>query len=50
MRLYCVFGMASRMNHVASCGVSVVCRLFMITGLVMLGGLRVVMCSMRKVL
>jgi hypothetical protein len=48
MRLHCVFGVASRMNHVASRGMSVVCRLFMVTGLVMLGGLCVVTRSMRN--
>jgi hypothetical protein len=49
MCLHGVFGVASRMNHVASRDVSVVGRLFMVTGLVMLGGLRVVICGMRKV-
>ena len=34
MSLHCFFGMPPRMKHVAPRGVSVVCRLFVIAGLV----------------
>jgi hypothetical protein len=50
MGLHRVFGVASGMNYVASRGMGVVCSLFMVASLVMLGGFRVVTRSMRKVL
>ena len=37
------------MNHVAPCGVSMVCGLFVLPGVVMLGGFSVVMRRMREV-
>ena len=46
--LHCLFSMPSGMNHVAPCGVSMVCRLFVISGVVMLGGFPVVVGGMRK--
>ena len=46
--LHCLFSMPSGMNHVAPCSVSMVCRLFVISGVVMLGGFPVVVGGMRK--
>ena len=46
--LHCLFSMPSGMNHVAPCGVSMVCRLFVMSGVVMLGGFPVVVGGMRK--
>jgi hypothetical protein len=37
MSLYCLFSMPSAMDHVAPRGVSVVCRLFVMSSIVMLG-------------
>jgi len=45
-----VFSVASSMNHVATSGVSMVCRLFMVSSLVMLSGFAMVTRGMRKVL
>lgn len=45
-----VFSVASSMNHVATSGVGMVCRLFMVSSLVMLGGFPMVTRGMRKVL
>ena len=50
MSFDCVLGVASCMNHVATRRVGMVCRLFVMTRLVMLGGFRVVTGGMRKVL
>jgi hypothetical protein len=38
MGLHCVFGVASRMNHMSHRGVSMVCRGFVMSSLVMFGG------------
>ena len=48
MSLYCLFSMPSAMNYVAPRGVSVVCRLFVMSGIVVLGGLLVVTRGMLK--
>ena len=45
-----VFSVASSMNHVATSGVGMVCRLFMVSSLVMLSGFAMVTRGMRKVL
>jgi hypothetical protein len=50
MSLYCLFSMPSAMNYVASRGVSVVCRLFVMSGIAVLGGLLVVTRGMLKML
>ena len=42
MCLHCLFSMPSGMNDVAPRGVSVVGRLFMVSGIVVFGGLLVV--------
>ena len=44
-----LFSMPSAMNYVAPRGVSVVCRLFVMSGIVVLGGLLVVTGGMLKV-
>jgi len=49
MKLYRLFSMPSAMNYVAPRGVSVVCRLFVVSGIVLLGGLFVVVGRMLKV-
>jgi hypothetical protein len=49
MRLHGLFGMPSAMNYVAPRGVSVVCRLFVMSGIVVLGGLLVVTGGMLEV-
>jgi hypothetical protein len=48
MSLHGLFSMPSAMNYVAPCGVRVVCRLFVMSGIVVLGGLLVVTGSMLK--
>jgi hypothetical protein len=50
MSLYCLFSMPSAMNYVAPRGVSVVCRLFVMSGIAVLGGLLVVTRGMLKML
>jgi len=50
MSLHGLFSMPSAMNYVASRGVSVVCRLFVMSGIVVLGGLLVVTRGMLKML
>ena len=47
--LRCIFSVASSMNHVAPRGVSMVCRLFVVSGIVVLGGLLVVVGGMLEV-
>jgi len=47
--LHGLFSMPSAMNHVASRGVSMVCRLFVVSGIVVLGGLLVVTGGMLEV-
>ena len=42
MSLHCLFSVPSAMNYVAPRGVSVVCRLFVMSGVMVLGGLLVV--------
>ena len=49
MGLHGLFSMPSAMNYVTSRGVSVVCRLFVMSGIVVFGGLLVVMGSMLEV-
>jgi hypothetical protein len=49
MRLHCLFGVTLRMNHMAHRSVSMMCRCFMASGLVMLGGFLVMMRRMREV-
>jgi len=49
MSLHGLFSMPSAMNYVASRSVSVVCRLFVTSGIVMLGGLLVMMGGMFEV-
>jgi hypothetical protein len=49
MSLYCLFSMPSAMNYVTPRGVSVVCRLFVMSGIVVLGGLLVVVGGMFKI-
>ena len=49
MSLHSLFSMPSAMNYVAPRGVSVVCRLFVMSGIVVLGGLLVVMGGMLEV-
>ena len=46
--LHCFFSVSSGMNHVAPRGVSMVCRLFVMSGLVMLGCFPVVASGMRQ--
>jgi uncharacterized membrane protein len=48
MGLHCLFSMPPRMNRMTMRDVSVVCRRFVVSGLVMLGGLPMVMGRMRK--
>src|ERR1700722_14742971 len=48
MGLNCLFSVPSGMNHVGPRGVSVVCRLFVMSGVVMLGGFPVVAGGMRQ--
>jgi hypothetical protein len=48
--LRCIFSVASSMNHVAPRGVSMVCRLFVVTSLMMFGGFPVMTRGMREVL
>ena len=50
MSLHCLLSMPSAMNYVAPSGVSVVCRLFVMSGIVVFGGLLVVMGGMLEVL
>jgi hypothetical protein len=47
--LHCVFGVASRMNHMPHRGVSMVCRCLVVPSLMMLGGFRVMMRRVREV-
>jgi hypothetical protein len=47
--LHCLFGVASSVNHMASRDVSMVCRCFVVSSLVMLGGFLVMTRCMRKV-
>ena len=49
MSLHGLFSMPSAMNYVTSRGVSVVCRLFVMSGIVVFGGLLVVMGGMLEV-
>jgi hypothetical protein len=49
MSLHSLFSMPSAMNYVAPSGVSVVCRLFVMSGIVVFGGLLVVMGGMLEV-
>ena len=49
MSLHRLFSMPSAMNYVAPRGVSVVCRLFVMSGIVVLGGLLMVMGGMLEV-
>jgi len=49
MSLHGLFSMPSAMNYVAPRGVSVVCRLFVMSGIVVLGSLLVVTGSMLEV-
>jgi hypothetical protein len=49
MGLHGFFSMPSAMNYVASRGVCVVCRLFVMSGIVVFGGLLVVMGGMLEV-
>ena len=49
MGLHSLFSVASRMNHMSHRGVSMVCRCFMASSLVMLGGFVVMMRRMREV-
>ena len=48
MGLNCLFSVPSGMNHVGPRGVSVVCRLFVMSRVVMLGGFPVVAGGMRQ--
>jgi hypothetical protein len=48
MSLHGLLSMPSAMNYVAPRGVSVVCRLFVVSGIVVLGGLLVVTGGMLK--
>ena len=48
MSLHCLFSVPSGMNDVAPRGVSVVCRLFVMSGVVMLGRFPVVASGVRK--
>ena len=50
MGLHCLFSIASGMNRVTMRGVSVVCRCFVVSSLMMLGSLPVVMRRMREML
>jgi hypothetical protein len=50
MSLYGVIRVVSGVNHVTPRGVSMVCRLFMMSGLMMLGGFHMVMRGMGKML
>ena len=49
MGLHCLFGVASRMNHMSHRGMSMVCRCFVASSLVMLGGFIVMPRRMREV-
>jgi hypothetical protein len=49
MSLHGLFSMPSAMNYVAPRGVSVMCRLFVMSGIVVLGGLLVVVGGMLEV-
>jgi hypothetical protein len=49
MGLHGLFSMPSAMNYVTSRGVSVVCRLFVMSGIVVFGSLLVVMGGMLEV-
>ena len=49
MSLHGLFSMSSAMNYVAPRGVSVMCRLFVMSGIVVLGGLLVVVGGMLEV-
>jgi hypothetical protein len=50
MGLHGVIRVARRVNNMAPCGMSMVCRLFMVSRLMMLGGFRMVTRGVRKVL
>ena len=50
MGLHCVIRVTPGVNYVTPRGVRMVCRLFMVSGLMMLGGFPVVMRGTRKVL
>jgi hypothetical protein len=49
MGLHCLFSVASRMNHMSHRGVRMVCRCFVASSLVMLGGFLVMVRRMREV-
>jgi hypothetical protein len=49
MGLHCLLSIASGMNRMAGRDVSMVCRRFVVSSLVMLGGFSVVMRRMREV-
>jgi hypothetical protein len=48
MGLHCLFRVPSAMYHMAPRGVSMVCRLFVMSGVVMLSGFPVVVGGMRE--
>ena len=48
MSHHSVFGVLSGVNYVAPRGVSMVCRLFVLSGIVMFGGLPVVTSGVRQ--
>jgi hypothetical protein len=50
MGLHGVIRVAPRVNNMTPCGMSMVCRLFMVSRLMMLGGFRMVTRGVRKVL
>jgi hypothetical protein len=50
MGLHGVIRVAPGMNNVTPCGMSMVCRLFMVSRLMMLGGFRMMTGGLRKVL
>lgn len=50
MGLHCVVGVTSRVNDMAPRRVGMVCRLFMVSRLMVLGSFRVVMRGMFKML
>jgi hypothetical protein len=50
MGLHGVIRVAPGMNNVTPCGMSMVCRLFMVSRLMMLGGFRMMTGGVRKVL
>ena len=48
MSLHCLFGMPSGMNYVTPRSMSVVCRLFVMSSIMVLGGFLVVVGGMLK--